>query len=287
MPKRKRVVDSHCLYRRPGTATIYARDNFGRYNAFRMNGQQVIVLPGGLTTLGPIYGRVNFANNVRFTGRTRSQDTLEQDFVNTPNTMRRQTLWVPLPQTRDAARRQTNQGMNGAMTALTGNAYSATNYAAWYRGRHPGSNVDPNASWEWCHLLAHSMGGADNATNIVAARRGNNSEQLAIESALQMYRMEQAFEMQVTAALLDGTDGRHLGDVIKYEIRCIHGGANFEIYLDCLNAPNPSEIHYYSVLADVAGWANNKLAQMSQQIHGNRVSAEDRRRVLEYIDERL
>ncbi len=285
MCKRRRVVDSYCLYRRQGTNTIYARDRYGRYNAYQVNGQRVTILPGRITTLPPIYGRVNFANNVRFTGRTRNQGALQIAFEATPKAQRLSTGWVDLPQTRASSRRETNQGMNAAMIALTGVARSATNYVIWFDGLHPGVGLRSDQPWEWCHLLAHSMGGADDATNIVAARKGNNSEQLAIESALQMYRMEQIFQMKITAACLNGANGRHIGNVIRYKIRCIHGGQSFIVFLDCLNAPDPSQIHYYGLLESVARWANNLLIQASMQIYGNAVTADERRQVLDYIDE--
>ena len=76
------------------------------------------------------------------------------------------------------------------------------------------------------------------------------------------------FEVQISAARLqkEGEDAEYIGDVIKYEIRVsedLYGvrGWNHVFYLDCLNAPNPSGIHFEKAVNDVATWANNKLAQ--------------------------
>ena len=262
MSKRRLIEDVRYIYRRRAGQTIFARDEHGRYNCYTIQGGNVRRLASGMFTLPPIYGRVNFANNVRFVAHTRSQYALSVRYAAIPAGQKITTGWVALPQNRAANRRQTNQGMNTAMNALTGGAISASNYALWFSGRNP-HTVDATVPWEWCHLLAHSMGGADNATNIVAAVKGNNSEQLAIESALSMYRMENVFELKVTGATIDNADGQHLGDVIRYKIRCTQGGESFVRYLDCLNAPNPSEIHYYDLLRSVALWANRLLVRIS------------------------
>ena len=277
MPKRRRgqIDDPRVFYRRIGSQTVYVRDGSGRYRCFSFANGRPRRLPGGITQLAPLYGRVDFRNGRRFTGRTRSQRSLRTAFTNTPGGHRLTTGWVPLPTVRVQSRRKTNQGMNTATTNLTGNARSATNYAIWVDGTTPGSPVDSTKRYEWCHLLAHSMGGADDETNIVAAVKGNNTEQLAIESALQMYRCENAFSMRVTAACLDGGNGQHMGNVIRYEASFVNGGPDYVRYLDCLRAPKPSSIHFHGVLYEVVQWANRKLVQRSTQILNNAVSARD------------
>ncbi|MEJ2407347.1 MAG: hypothetical protein P8171_24340 [Candidatus Thiodiazotropha sp.] len=266
-----------------GHNTICARDRSGRYSSFTIVGRKVWPLRSGIKKLGPVYGRVDFSNAVRFNGRSRSQAALEARFNAIPFTHKLTTGWVALPEARSKSRRETNQGMDTAMAALTGAACSATRYAIWCDGRNTAAGIKSTVRWEWCHLLAHSMGGADNATNIVAAVKGNNTEQLAIENTLQMYRRENMFHMKVTAACLNGADMRHMGDVIKYEIRCEHGGTDFVHYLDCLNVPAPSEIHYYDLSRSVATWANIKLVLVSEQVFGNKVSGEDARRIHDYM----
>ena len=213
--------------------------------------------------------------------------TLKNAFDHTPIAQRLTTGVVLLPQTRSTARRTARQGMDGAMTTLTGAPRSAREYTDWCRGRHPHVGLRPNLQWEWCHLLAHSLGGQDSPQNVVAAVRGNNSEQLAIETALQMYRNENMFRMQISAACMGANDGRHIGNVIEYRVSCIYSNnptQDFVQYLDCLNAPNPSEIHYYDLLESVALWANRKLVQVSEQIFGNPVRSWEADEVQQYIE---
>jgi len=283
MPKVRRqrnITDAHIYYRRQGSPTIYARDHYGRYNCFRVAANMVARLPSGISTLPPNYARVDFTNGVRFTGRVRSQTTLRQAYDAWAG-MKLSTGWYDLPASLSGTRRTSNQGMNGATTVLCCARCSATRYAIWYDGRNPGE-VDSTVQWEWCHLRAHSQGGADDETNIVAAVKGNNSEQLAIENALSMYRPENEFQLKVSAVTLDTVDGEHLGNVIRYKVRSrtVPGG-DFELYLDCLQAPQPSEIHYYDVLRNVAHWANRKLLRISD--HFNPVSGTERRMVRDYM----
>jgi hypothetical protein len=263
--------------------SIYVRDSTGRYNVYTINGDTVRRLPAGATSLGPVYNRVDYVNNIRFTAFVRTQSQLAAAYLQAAHKL--STLWVNLPSNSADTRRAPNQGMNGPTQGLTGNRMSATDYAAWYQGRHPNGPVRAHTRWEWCHLLAHGMHGADDETNIVAARRNNNSEQLAIENALHLYRQEKAFTMKISAALVDGNDGQYIGNVIKYRIRCVHGGGDLVIYLDCLHAPRPSQIHFQRVFETVAHWANNKLALMSSQIFHNSVSAHDRNLIREAMEE--
>lgn len=280
MPKRKLSVflesNAKWFYRRQGIQTIYVRDMQGCYDCFRIANDRAYKLPGGIKNLGPVFGRVDFRNTRRFTAYSRSQETLNAEFMATPPAQRLSTGWRQLPLTRDRSRRVSNQGMDTAMNNLTGQTYSATNYATWCKSRHPALGINNNVRWEWCHLLAHSMGGADNETNIVAAVKGNNTEQLAIETALQMYRCESIFELQVTAARLNNPDCIYIGNIIKYEVRCRFGGGNFVHYMDCLGVPNPSQIHFYDLLEKVAVWANNKLNQVSKEVHRNVVTTTHR-----------
>jgi len=265
MARTKRITRKtfHCAYKRRQGPSMFVRDRFGRCESYVYANGRLKKHGKGILKLAPIYGRVNFSNGVRFTGRVRSARVLEAAFDGAQNHLI--SNWVALPDAIQHSRRTTNQGMNPATLLLTGAACWATNYAAWVKAQLPGSRVDPAKRYEWCHLLAHSMGGSDDATNIVAAVRGNNSEQLAIESALQMYRRENIFEMRVVAALVPGAQACHMGNVIRYEVRCIEGGGTYMRYLDCLNAPNPSQIHFYDVLSSFAMWANNKLQAIADE----------------------
>lgn len=280
MPKSKTIHDSHSVYRRQGSSTIYARDHYGRYNCYRIAGPTVTRLPARIVTLPPNYARVDFGNTTRFTGRVRSQGALRTAFQ-TQAGMKISTGWYDLPANLSGTRRTSNQGMNTATAALTGANRSAKQYAIWFDVRN-GGQVDPLVAWEWCHLRAHSQGGADDETNIVAAVKGNNSEQLAIENALSMYRAENEFQLKVSAVTLDVGDGQHMGDVIRYRVRSITlPGNDFEVYLDCQKAPAPSEIHYYGVLESVAQWANHKLTRISDAL--NPVSGTERRAIRNHL----
>ena len=284
MPKRKLEEETRWFYRRIGSETIYGRDKSGRYTCFQLNQGNVSPLPSGIKKLAPIFNRVDFSNRVRFSGRTRNQRTLTIHFNESPNILT--SAWVDLPDSLSHSRRETNQGMNNAMNTLTGEPYSATEYADWYDRQNPRTRINTDLKkWEWCHLRGHAMGGADNETNIVAAVKGNNTEQLAIESALMMYRREYLFAMKISAGLLDNQNGKHIGNVIKYEIKCFYGGCNFVYYLDCLSAPAPSSIHYYGLLNKVASWANTKLVHISEQIYNNGLTASDKYKVIGYMEQ--
>lgn len=278
-----RLVSPVCYYKRNGSDTIYARDRDGRYNCFTVNANQVRLLPGGITRLAPIFARVDFGNRRRFTSRVSGQATLRNRFDENRN--RINTNWSDLPNRILRSGRSSNQGMNRTMENLTGQRRSATEYAQWCAGLNQAPARIPGGRWEWCHLLAHSMGGRGGPNNIVAAVRGNNSEQLAIESALLMYRQESIFEMKISATHFAGANFRYVGDVIRYRARCIYGGQELAYYLDCLYAPRPSAIHFYRVLRFVASWANGKIMAIarSQNTRINRVSAQDKRLIQQYI----
>ena len=265
--KRRKPIDAHWFYTRPGQTTIFGRDREGRCDYYRQDGGGTYVAYPAIEKLAPLHGRVSFSNSVRFSARVRSRHALEIAFNRAPAADLLTSGLVDLPDHRSHARRASRQGMDDAMIALTGATRSATGYTDWYRNNH-GGQVDP-VNWEWCHLLAHSMGGADGPSNIVACVKGNNSEQLAIESALMAYRRENAFRMEISALRLK-TAGpeRYIGDVIRYRILCGATASEHIRYLDCLNAPNPSAIHYYDVLHDVVLWANRQLGRIGHVAPG-------------------
>ncbi|MDG9669434.1 hypothetical protein ONV78_16970 [Hahella sp. CR1] len=279
-------VEEVTMYKRTANNTVFARDTYGRYICFRIETDEagqlgVRPLPSGITRLPPIYGRVDFNNTVRFNGRTRSQATLENVFNNGQGGYI-STDWIPLPHARSDTRRTPNQGMTDAMLRLTGRNCSATEYVQFYCSQTNYLTLQEGDQFEWCHLLAHSMRGEDNPSNIVAALRGNNTEQLAIESALHMYRCEEQFVMNISARTQDLGIGRFLGNVIRYQVKCKRGGDQFVRYLDCLNAPTPSAIHYYGLLEDFAKWANNKLKKIADS-DGIAVSGHTTMLIKEYM----
>lgn len=249
--------------------TLYVRDAFGHLWIFTQHHiTKEYVLRQQPSGLGPVYNRLDFNNNRRFNAFVRNQSTLEKHF--NESVTKFDTGWFDLPQNRYTGRRPSNQGMSGTMTTLTGKALSATEYAKWYIVQPgPKSVINTLIAWEWCHLRAHSMAGPDNEHNIVAAVRGNNSEQLAIENIISNYRREKAFKIRVSAAVLDSSKGKHIGNVIRYEIGSLKrpNGIKFIRYLDCLYPPpKVSAIHYYDLCSMVAKWANKELSLISRPI---------------------
>jgi hypothetical protein len=246
-----RLRGIHVIYRRGQGTALFARDQVGHYAAVSLNNNgavRTIRTYGGM----PWYGRVDFGNARRFVGGVRSQLLLERDFGNAVN-VRGSLNWYALPQQRKQTRRQTNQGMNTAMTNLGIANYSATQYAAWLNLQQA------QERYEWCHLISHAMGGADGPTNIVCARRGNNSEQLAIENLLSQYRTENCFQVRVRGSVLNAGNGKHMGDVICYEVRDNNAAKQKNIYLDCRPRHKPSAIHQYTLIRDLATWLNRRL----------------------------
>lgn len=249
------------FYRRVPNGTIFARDPLGRYLTFRMStgGGRAILMPSRGLSLGPTYGRINHRGGRRFTAHVRTASALRQAFESATET--KVSGWQSLPSVRSNKRRTSNQGMTGTMEALTGDSRSANEYVEWLdRG------LDAR-KWEWCHLISHATGGRDDESNIVAGVKGNNTEQLVIENALQLYRTENAFDFQVSAAVADGADGKHLGDVIRYEVRFRADPSTYSRDLDCQRAPaKVSLIHATAVQRSFARWANEQPVSASPYV---------------------
>ena len=141
----------------------------------------------------------------------------------------------------------------------------------------PPRNDDVMLFWQWCHLVAASMGGGGGPTiEPFAARAGNNTEQMAIENTLWMYRSEKVFSLRVSAARDGdtGSDREYIGNVIKYEIQCDDVEDQWVMYLHCLHAPNVSAIHYDAVVDDVACWANYQLLRRSEELYKRKVPSD-------------
>src|SRR5690606_40751219 len=67
----------HGAYRRRHGASLFVRDRFGRCETYRLVGGRPKKHGKGILKLAPVYGRVNFANGVRFTGRRSEEHTSE------------------------------------------------------------------------------------------------------------------------------------------------------------------------------------------------------------------
>jgi hypothetical protein len=268
------------FYRRPGSPLVFVRDREGRMVAFRVDAAGVQMVRPLVAELGPVYGRVDFANRFRFSGRVRSQQQLQNAYLLAPAGRIKSTGVLPLPAARVVHRREPHQGMAAAMAAL-GAPAAATAYATW-----TGLVPAPVHAHEWCHLAAHSMGGADGPHNIVAAGRGNNSEQLAIENTLARYRRENLFQVEVGASVFDTGNGRHLGDVIRYRLTTRSGQVDdLVLYLDCRVGIAPSAIHFEEVSHTVSRWANAAL-EVEAEANDIAVTGEERRAIQRYRRER-
>src|SRR5690606_41102981 len=85
----------HGAYRRRHGASLFVRDRFGRCETYRLVGGRPKKHGKGILKLAPVYGRVNFANGVRFTGRVRNLRTLRAAFDSAQNHLL--SNWVALP----------------------------------------------------------------------------------------------------------------------------------------------------------------------------------------------
>jgi hypothetical protein len=272
MPRKPRKVIKgvDVIYRRHQTGALMVRDKFGHRAAVILKNGEVgtIQFYGGM----PWYGRVvfNLERQQRFAGGARSQDVLAQAFAN--GTKVGAVLWYPLPAQRKKSRRTPNQGMAAAMNLLGCPGNGATAYANWL-GYTDGA-------YEWCHLIAHAMGGQDSPLNVVAGRNYNNTEQLAIENALSQYRAEDLFELSVQAAVLNNGNGKHFGNVIRYSLRNKHGGSSTAVYLDCRPTRQPSAIHQYTLIGTLSRWMNQQIKQYCNDF---KPSATDQKKVKKYL----
>lgn len=164
--------------------------------------------------------------------------------------------------------------MANATNAELGKSLSATGYAReghgayWTRGHSA-------IRYEWCHLVAHGMGGSDEQDNLVAATRHQNTEQFILECVLYGYRME-GFTVDVAAKLAKGTD--HLAESIHYQV-LLGGRSAYRRTMDCRRATQPSWPEFRSVARDMRAWLNAALAEA----YPSDLSPEES----EYIDEEL
>ncbi|MEX3944864.1 hypothetical protein AB4Y44_36130 [Paraburkholderia sp. BR10937] len=150
--------------------------------------------------------------------------------------------------------RKHTEVMKAATMAEVNQELSATEYArnAWFFNPTKGHR---DIRYEWCHLVAHGLGGPDHHTNIVAATKYQNSEQLILESVLHDYRME-GLELVVEAKLALGW--QHLAESIWFRVRL----GNKDIYsrtMDARRATKPDFNEYAAVSTEMRRYLNNGL----------------------------
>lgn len=239
-------LDGLTFYYRGHEPAIHVRDlHGGHHTVVLRNGTYVATAQG---TAPPWYNRVAWRGK-RFT-RSQPPD-LPAMFKGAGPGEVLPSLWVDLPQSQSTSRRTSNQGMTRAMAGLFPHLappVSATTYA---------NALGWQGSYEWCHLIAHSMGGGDGPNNVVAGTANNNSEQLIVENLLSCYRQEQAFLMRVSARLQDAGNGRYMGLAIRYEVS--DGNSIRAMYFDSQTQRVPSGIHVEAVMENLARWLNLSL----------------------------
>jgi hypothetical protein len=84
----------------------------------------------------------------------------------------------------DATYRKTASNQIGPSPGR-GNQNTVMGGSAWQHVGGPDYAVNPKVSFEWCHLIADSLGGPTVATNLVAASYGCNTEMNVIEHRIQ------------------------------------------------------------------------------------------------------
>jgi hypothetical protein len=144
--------------------------------------------------------------------------------------------------------RTLTQKMNQIMRSLFGANMTATAYA-----KHVRMDRCDRVDFNWCHLIAHGLGGADEGNNIVAASTHNNSEQLVIENALYAYRNEEnTFKIKVTAGLMGTTHAlAYAGMVIDYIVTDTSGTEIYKTLLNCSKDTAPTAFLEGEIFADV------------------------------------
>jgi hypothetical protein len=238
-------LDGLTFYYRGNEPALHVRDlHGGHHTVVNRNGTYVATAQ---STAAPWYNRVAW-RGARST-RGRSPDFKALFASAAPNELLSSGL-VALPASRSTTRRVPNQGMTAAMTALFAPPVptSATLYA---------NALGLQGTYEWCHLVAHSMRGGDGPLNVVGGTKNNNSEQLIIENLLSTYGQERCFGMTVTARLQNPNLGQHMGVAIRYEVS--DGNYTFTLYFDSQTQNQPSGVHVQALMEKLARWLNQCL----------------------------
>ncbi|MFC4734155.1 hypothetical protein [Salipiger abyssi] len=236
------------------------------------------------------FGHVNRKESLRFSNSVAHLSELQSNFDATwalPHRGIGSAGWHALPPGRNKSDRVPNQGMKGAMQTLNpaSSTFSAGEYAKFLEDPPRNYPLVHGATWHWCHLISHGLGGGNGPGNVVAGTKQNNGEQMAIENALALYRSEQLaeFSFRVRAINTDIGPGRHMGKVICYEIRCetvapAYGLLSF--FLDCQPKRHTlTPVHFYTVYRDVVRWMNRSLERSYKYLE---VSPSMRRRIRAY-----
>jgi hypothetical protein len=89
-------------------------------------------------------------------------------------------------------------------------------------------SISGNSNFEWCHLIADSLGGATTANNLFCGTYHANTAMLCIESVL---RAQTQLEVKVDVTMQLNS---HLGLIIDYQVRNPNSGKIFSTKIDGL-----------------------------------------------------
>jgi hypothetical protein len=133
-----------------------------------------------------------------------------------------------------------------------GNQNGVMGIEAW---RHVDPNgapysQNPKNSFEWCHLIADSLGGPTIPGNLVAASYGCNTEMNTIEHRI-MGRTE------LLVGVVARCSREHVAEMIEYTISYNNKNPRFELTIDARNQNFTKEDH-----EDLIGEINDWLKQM-------------------------
>jgi hypothetical protein len=275
MPGSKRLGEECVVYKRPQVGVMLPPNN--TYHVRDLRGRHVTSIPRGAgqytkrfwPTGAVYYNRVDWSGSRR--SRSASMGMIKNKIESCVETKYQEIALAPTT----VALRTHTQKMNAIMTHLFGHALTATQYA-----QQVGMDRCDRVAFNWCHLIAHGLGGADEGYNLVAASTHNNSEQLVIENALYAYRNEtNFFNVKVTAGLKGSAPTlAYAGLVIRYRIEDTAGTEIYQTLLDCSKDTAPTAFLEGEIFADVC----TRLNYWLHRNHG--VSELEARAVLDDID---
>jgi hypothetical protein len=125
---------------------------------------------------------------------------------------------------------KTNSGDVLADSPGRGNANGVMGGTAWQRVDPNGTPYkdDPKNSFDWCHLIADSLGGKTEVVNLVAASYGCNTEMSVIERRLKA-RTELSLEVKAYCSRKD------IAEYIEYVVRY---GTNAKVFRRWIDGTN-------------------------------------------------
>jgi hypothetical protein len=205
------------VYLRPNGTAYHVRDSLGHHWTVQHDGMGCSKLKYHSVSHAKYYGRIDFDPEAP-RNRTPALDVLVSKWSAARDKKR---TYAFVQHSNKKLRTHTAQ-MNSEMRDWGlldgyGHPLSATRYATHFNVRkHDGLN------YEWCHLVAHGLGGQDSPENLFLGSKPHNSEQLIIESAVYNYKIEAGlFVVDVTAGLPNKKFSAKgfIADVVQYRVQ--------------------------------------------------------------------